>query len=153
MPTLEGTNVDPGDVESLVRREKIHKRGRKKELEALLDSLAKWKSFKSTRTGVVVCELADPMIEDLKLHLTMPIGMLRKSFNADGLPNMMSDDIEEYRAECRGALSVWQNIKFKSKELERRLAEFNEIKVKEEKRLGDEGVDESVLPNIIEKYA
>ena len=153
MPALDGSHIDPRSAGGVTGRENVHKRGKKKELEVLLNSLAKWRSYKSTRAGVITCELADPMIEVFKSRVTTPIGELRKLLNSEGLSNMMSEDIKEYRAECRGALKVWQDIKFKSEELERRLEELKKLEAIEEKEMDKRQVEEPELPEAVEVYA
>jgi len=148
MPSLKGTNIDPRMAESPEDRSEVHE-GRKKEIETLHESIARWELFKGTRTGQIVCQLADPKINSLKAKVDMPIGELRVYLNKLGLVNMTSDDIKEYRAECRGAIGVWNSIKYKSQRLEERLKELTLQEKKEEKEVGKK---KEVLAKEVEKY-
>lgn len=125
MSVLQGTNVRPDDVLGQVERNKVARSSETKEYEL---RLFRWKQFKSTPEGMAISELADPMIQRLTSQLAMSVS---------SFPNISKPALDEIRAEWRGALSVWVDIKFQSDLLKQKLDEIAEFeKEKEVKKEG-----------------
>jgi len=147
MPTLEGTNVDPRGVNSIIDRKAMFKEGSRSEVNALREGIAKWELFEGTRTGQIVLSLAEPMINQIKAQIVMSAPELMKVLGV-----ISKDMVDEYRAECRGALKVWEDILYRSKSLEGRLDEINKFEEDEEKKHDKKVRGIKDVPKAVENY-
>jgi len=147
MPVLGGTNVDPRAVNSTIDRESLFKEGGKKAANSMREELAKWSSFEGTRTGQIVCSLVDPMIGHLRGVLAESTVDLMKKI---GVPS--KDAVDEYRAECRGALKVWESILYRSQTLEGRLDDIKKFESDEEDRVAKKRSGDDKVPEEVEEY-
>lgn len=120
MSVLKGTNVNPAVVDSPIDQVEVVSEAEKKMVESLDEKLRDWEAFAKTREGSIIQQLTDPNIDHLNMVLALGIAELKSRY-----PALSGDDLNEYRAECRGALGVWRRIKYERKELERQLADLN----------------------------
>jgi len=144
MPVLKGSNIDPNMVDSPLDRIEACDGKIKEQASIVGEQLDKWKSFKSTRAGQIVGDLADPQIQHLQNRICGGVEVTRRYFDAQGMV-ATSEDMKAYLDECRGALGVWKDIKYRQQILERTMDEINKQIEKEEKRAKE-------VPKNIQEY-
>jgi hypothetical protein len=157
MSVLEGSNIDPRVAHDAIERSEVMKEGKRKELRSIVEDLAKWKTFFGTKTGQVVSDLADPLIENFKREICSGVAVIRTRMNNRGLVNISDREIERYQDECRGALREWETIKYRSEVLERRLKELQDAEEKLDVEQGKsdkkQSPSEVAVPKEVAKYA
>lgn len=126
MSVLKGTNMNPAVVDDPVGRVSIQKQGTKMQKDALEKRLQEWTALTNTKLYHILMELCDPMIRHVGLEISRPI----TEYPVD----MPLDKIMEIKAECRGALQVWQDIKYAPGSLRVQLDQLDELEKKEEER-------------------
>jgi hypothetical protein len=92
------------------------------QIDIIKQRLAQYQRLKKTHYYRVVSELADPMIKHLESDLAKPRG---------AFPNVPTDVLQEQRAEWRGMLAVWIQLRDEPHFLEDQLRKYTEGKGKE----------------------
>jgi len=114
---------------------------------ALREELAEWSSFENSRTGQIVCRMAKPKIDNFNSILgESTVDLMKK------LQVLSKEAVDEYRAECRGALKVWESILYRSRTLEERLNDINKFEKSEEERVSKKVSGNERVPDEVEEY-
>ena len=114
----------------------------------LRNQLTEWELFRGTKSGQVVMNVAGPKISHYQEQVCMGAKEIRQHFNNLGLHNVSAEELEAYRNQCIGKLAVWRTIAYRIDELERQLAELDEME-KEEKKATEK---KTRLPDTVESY-
>lgn len=119
---LKNTNINPSMLDSEIDVGRAMGESNRRTRKAYEEQLAKLKAFEETDQGQTVKALAEPMIASLDYRMGLSIKDL-------GLP---LDQANEYRAELRGARSVWMYLKNAPEMLASELAKIPETQEEKE---------------------